>query len=122
MRHHTEETTVATGGHFDVADLTDALGDALAASGIRNGQVTVSTREPGCALLVNEKETGLLTDLKGALARLSNGDGTGLSIGSTSVMLPAIEGALAVGTWQKILLVELDSEATRTVVVQIVGE
>ena len=113
---------IATAGHFDVADLTGAVADAVAASGIRDGHVTVSTREPGCALIVNEKETGLLADLKDALARLRNGDGTGLSLGSTSVMLPAIEGALAVGTWQKVLLVELDSEANRTVVVQIVGE
>ena len=122
MRHHTEERAVATAGHFDVADLTGVIDDVLGASGIADGHVTVSTREPGCALVVNERETGLISDLKDSLARLDDGNGSGLSLGSTSVMLPAIEGALAVGTWQRVLLVELDSEASRTVVVQIVGD
>jgi thiamine phosphate synthase YjbQ (UPF0047 family) len=122
MRHHIEERVVGTAGHFDVADLTAIVGEALAASGIRDGHITVSTREPGCALIVNEKETGLLADLKDVAARLGDGNGTGLSLGSTSVMLPAIEGTLAVGTWQRVLLVELDSESSRTVVVQIVGD
>lgn len=122
MRNHTEEKAIATGGHFDVADVTPEVEDALAASGIRHGHVTVSTPEPGCALIVNEKESGLIADLKGAVGRLGDQREPGLPLGSTSVMLPAIDGALAIGTWQRVLLVELDSEASRTVVVQIVGD
>ena len=122
MRHHTEERAVATTGYFDVSDVTGAIEEVLASSDIRDGHVTVSTRDGGCALIVNEKETGLISDLKDSLARLGDGNGSGLSLGSTSVMLPAIEGALAVGTWQRVLLVELGSGASRTVVVQIVGD
>ena len=125
MRHHAEERTIDTSGHFDVTDLTGHIEEVLRSSGIAHGHVTVSTREPGCALFVNEKETGLISDLEDAVARLAEGDhanGARLPLGSTSVMLPATEGALAVGTWQRVLLVELDSEASRTVVVQIVGE
>ena len=122
MRNHTEERTVATGGHFDVADVTPDVETVLAASGIVHGHVTVSTKEPGCALIVNEKESGLIADLKDAVGRLGDQGEPGLPLGSTSVMLPAIDGALAVGTWQRVLLVELDSQASRTVVVQIVGD
>src|SRR5918912_1016166 len=117
MRNHTAHVTLSTGGHFTVADVTDELEDVLGASGIRSGHVTVCTSEPGCALIVNEKESGLISDIKDAAARL--GDGVASPVGSTSVMLPAIDGTLQLGQWQRVLLVELGSEPSRTVVVQI---
>jgi thiamine phosphate synthase YjbQ (UPF0047 family) len=120
MKNHTTRVTLPTGGHFAVADVTDELADALAASGIRSGHVTICTSEPGCTLIVNEKESGLIADIEEASARLGNG--TASPLGSTSVMLPAIDGELGLGTWQRVLLVELGSEPSRTVVVQIVGE
>ncbi|HEY7875066.1 MAG TPA: hypothetical protein VIG64_08095 [Actinomycetota bacterium] len=120
MKNHTTQLTLPTGGHFAVADVTDELTDALAESGIRSGHMTICTSEPGCALIVNEKESGLIADIKEASARL--GDGAASPLGSTSVMLPAIDGELGLGMWQRVLLVELGSEPSRTVVVQIVGE
>ena len=121
MRNHSETRALETGGHFGVADATEEIERVLAASGIRSGHVTICTAEPGCALIVNEKETGLISDLKDATGRLGNGSATP-PLGSSSVMLPAIDGALGLGQWQRVLLVELDSEPSRTVVVQIVGE
>lgn len=120
MRHHTEAREVATGARFVVADLTAEVEAILAASGIRHGHITVFTREPGCALVVNEKESGLIADLEGVAGRIH--DGAALPLGSTSVMLPAIDGSVAVGTWQRVLLVELDSQPSRTVVVEIAGD
>lgn len=121
MKNHAHECAVPTNGHFDVVDVTPEVAGALDASGVRHGHVTVSVRGSGCALVVNEKETGLISDIREASARFGAGR-AGLPVGSTSVMLPAIDGALALGTWQRVLLVELDSETSRTVVVQIVGE
>lgn len=120
MRNHSARLTLSTGGHFTVADVTDELAKVLDGSGIRSGHVTVCTSEPGCALIVNEKESGLIADIKEASARL--GDGVASPVGSTSVMLPAIDGMLELGQWQRVLFVELGSESSRTVVVQIVGE
>jgi thiamine phosphate synthase YjbQ (UPF0047 family) len=120
MRNHTARLSLPTGAHFAVADVTDELAGALAESGIRSGHVTICTREPGCSLIVNEKESGLIADIKEAAARLGNGVAS--PVGSSSVMLPAIDGALGLGHWQRVLLVELESEPSRTVVVQIVGE
>lgn len=121
MKNHTESRTLTTGGHFSVADVTDDVERALAESGIRSGHVTICTSESGCALIVNEKETGLIADIKEAAGRLGD-NGNGSPLGSTSVMLPAIDGALGLGQWQRVLLVELGREQSRTVVVQIVGE
>jgi thiamine phosphate synthase YjbQ (UPF0047 family) len=121
VRNHTETRTFVTSGPFGVADVTDEVEDVLAASGIESGHVTICTSEPGCTLIVNEKETGLISDIKEAAGRL--GDGAAAPpLGSTSVMLPAIDGALGLGQWQRVLLVELDSESSRSVVVQIVGD
>jgi thiamine phosphate synthase YjbQ (UPF0047 family) len=122
MRHHQYPFKVNTSRSLDVLDLTDQVQRVLADSPIFEGHVTVSTLEAGCTLIVNEKEAGLISDLREAVGRLGNGRGQGLPLGSTSVMLPAIDGALAIGTWQRVLLVELDSKASRTVVVQIVGD
>jgi thiamine phosphate synthase YjbQ (UPF0047 family) len=43
-------------------------------------------------------------------------------IGSTSVVIPAVDGRLRLGTWQRVLLVELDEPARRSFLVQVVGE
>jgi thiamine phosphate synthase YjbQ (UPF0047 family) len=121
MKNHSETCAVTTSGPFGVADLTDDVAAVLRASGIRAGHVTICTSAPGCTLIVNEKETGLISDIKAAAGRLGNGAATP-PLGSTSVMLPAIDGTLGLGQWQRVLLVELDSGSSRSVVVQIVGD
>jgi thiamine phosphate synthase YjbQ (UPF0047 family) len=42
--------------------------------------------------------------------------------GSRSESVPVVDGQLMIGTWQSILLVELDGPRQRTVGVQIMGE
>lgn len=102
-------------------DITDSIEAALVDSGIRNGQVTVFAPGEGCSLLVNERESGLLHDLRTALGRLDDGWPRSI-IGSASVVLPAMEGRLGLGMWQRVLLVELDEPTARPVVVQVLGE
>lgn len=121
MRNHSETRSFTTSGSFGIADVTDDVEEVLASSGIRAGHVTICTTAPGCTLIVNERETGLIADIKDAVGRLGNG-AAAPPLGSTSVMLPAIDGALGLGQWQRVLLVELDSESSRDVVVQIVGD
>lgn len=102
-------------------DITDSIEAALVESGIRNGQVTVFAPDDGCSLLVNERETGLLHDLRTVLGRLKQGWPRSI-IGSASLVLPAMEGRLGLGMWQRVLLVELDQPSARPVVVQVLGE
>ena len=110
MRNHSEKRVLDIGGRFGVADVTGHVEEALAASGIRSGHVTICTGDAGCTLIVNEKETGLISDIKGAVGRLGNGASTP-PLGSSSVMLPAIDGALGLGQWQRVLLVELQIDS-----------
>jgi secondary thiamine-phosphate synthase enzyme len=124
MRTHQEERVTTSRHVLDFIDITEEIQGALDASGIRNGQVTVFSPHTSCAILVNERESGLLEDIKRTIERLSSNGATrqyGI-IGSPSVVLPALSGRLTLGTWQRVLLVELGAAGSRSIVVQIVGE
>lgn len=124
MRTHLVATIRATTAPLDFVDVTDDVAGALDESGIENGHVTVFAPDADCSLIVNERESGLWHDLRGALARTD----TRLAperravLGSSSVVLPALEGRLHLGTWQRVLLVELGEPCHRRVSVQVVGE
>ncbi len=118
---HQARCTTETRDAPDFIDITDELQDALHNSGVRAGQVTVFTPDDGCTILVNEFEAGLLDDLRRTLTTLTEVWPPAV-IGARSVVLPALDGRLRLGQWQRVLLVELDRPASRSVVVQILGE
>ena len=122
MLNETVECHATTSAPPDFVDLTDDIVAAVGRCAIAQGRVTVFSPDERCAILVNERESGLLQDIKGALSRMSNGSGTDAPVGSSSVVLPVVDGQLKLGTWQRVLLVELDRPSRRTVSVQIVGE
>ena len=124
MRTHQVECETKTKAAPSFVDLTDEIQKALGESGISDGQVTVFSPDTTCALLVNERESGLLEDIKRAIVRLSpNGDDARAGmLGATSVVLPAVDGQLRLGIWQRVLLVELREPSQRSIVIQIVGE
>jgi secondary thiamine-phosphate synthase enzyme len=124
MRTHYEECTASSKSNPDFMDMTDEIERVVAESGIRRGQVTVFANDPGCVLIVNERESGLLTDIKEALRRLGidRPAARKTMIGSTSVVMPAVDGKLKLGTWQRILLVELEDAGPRSISVTLVGE
>jgi secondary thiamine-phosphate synthase enzyme len=124
MRTHRSEYTRSTAGAPDFVDITEDVQGALSTSGIRDGRVTVFSPQEACSLLVQERESGLLVDIEQTMQRvgaLPTGGRTVL-VGSSSVVLPAMEGRLALGLWQRVLLVELEEPRTRSVIIQITGE
>jgi secondary thiamine-phosphate synthase enzyme len=124
MRTFTAERTLRTTGMPEFIDITDEIAEELASSGIQSGMVTVFSLQEACALMVNERESGLLSDIKSTLERLDvlHAKSRKTMIGSTSIVLPAVDGKLRLGTWQRVLLVELEEPAERQVLVQVVGE
>lgn len=119
MRTHQIECTAQTKTALDFVDITDEVQSALTASGIGSGQVTVFAPHRDCAILINERESGLHTDIRAALERLG---GKRTVVGSKSVVLPAMDGELRLGQWQRVLLLELEAAQERSIIVQIVGE
>ena len=124
MLTHTTRCSAHTDAPPAFVDLTDDIRSAVAASPVEEGRVTVFAPDDGCAILVNERESGLLEDLKNTIARLHDGHESGprVVVGAASVVLPVSGGSLSLGTWQRVLLVELDEAGERTVSIQVVGE
>lgn len=124
MRTHQVERHAKTIERFDFVDLTEEVQVVLDESGIEDGQVTVFTPQTACAIVVNERESGLISDVRRALDRLGALDPPQgpETIGSCSVVLPAAAGKLRLGMWQRVLLIELEDGAERSIVIQIVGE
>jgi len=136
---------VRTGAAFEIHDLTPRLRERVREAGVREGLAVVSCGHTTTALVVNENEPRLVEDLRRFLTRLAP-PGVGylhddielrdcppdeprnahahlaaMLLNSTEVIAIA-GGELALGTWQSLLLVELDGPRERTVRVQILGQ
>lgn len=105
-------------------DVTDDIQDAVGASGVRAGRVTIFSPTDRCTLVANERESGLLKDIRAAVDRIGAIESLGISgsIGARSVVVPIVGGQLPLGTWQRILLFELEGPHDRSLFIQIVGE
>jgi secondary thiamine-phosphate synthase enzyme len=129
-----------THGEGEITDLTPALRGAVGKSGIRRGLVHLFVNGSTAALTTIEYESGVLQDLRDALSRLAPadinyrhdrawGDGNGRShvkaaLVGPSLTIPLIDGVLGTGTWQQVVLLELDVRQSRhrTVHCTIMGE
>lgn len=104
-------------------DVTDEVQAAVVDSAVTDGRVTIMRPEPGCTLVVNEQEKGLHADVQATIRRLELSDGSGTPpVGSASLVLPVVGGRVHLGTWQRILMLELEEPRPRPLIVQVVGE
>jgi secondary thiamine-phosphate synthase enzyme len=122
MRTHHVEISKPTAEPPGFVDVTDDVRHALKESGIANGQVTIFVPDAACSIVVNELESGLLEDIRGALERSQMQKEVAPVLGSSSIVLPAADGQLRLGTWQRVLLVERETACDREFVVRIIGE
>ena len=124
MRTHQADCTTQTRAALDFVDITDQVQEVLDGCGLGRGQMTVFTGSSSCALLVNERETGLMEDIRVTLKRLETATARDRKalLGSSSVVLPVVDGRLHLGSWQRVLLVEQDKPGIRKVTVQMVGD
>jgi len=135
----TKEVRVQTRGECDIVDLTERVQEAVGSSGLKDGVVTVFVGGSTAAITTIEYEPGLLQDLPAALERVAPKnveykheemwhDGNGhshvrASILGPSLVIPFRDRRLCLGTWQQIVLVELDIRArSRNIILQILGE
>lgn len=138
--------TIDTEPGIHIYNLTPEIERLLTKTGIQAGQVIVFSRHTTTALAINEYEPRLLEDLKVYLRKLAPEtdrylhNDLHLRVGipedepmnahshlmamtlSTSEVIPIMDGKLALGTYQSVLLFELDGPRQRTVLCQIAGE
>jgi secondary thiamine-phosphate synthase enzyme len=130
---------IKTKGNCDVIDITTKVRKAVEESRIGTGIVNVSGLGSTLAVTTLEFEPGCVEDLKRALDRIAPptsdyahnarwGDNNGYShlrsaLLGTAKSFPVIAGKLGVGTWQQIVLCDLDERPReREVTVTVVGE
>jgi secondary thiamine-phosphate synthase enzyme len=123
---------------FGVWDITPEVEAMTADSGILQGTVTLQAVGSTGAVTTIEFEPGALEDLHRALEQLAPregayahnarwGDGNGFShvrsaMLKTGLALPVIDGRLALGTWQQVVVINLDNrDRLREVVGQVLG-
>lgn len=123
-------------GHRDITPDVDAL---VADAGVQVGIVTVQLVGSTGAITTIEYESGALADLRQALEVVAPvgaayqhnarwGDGNGFShvrsaLLKTSLAIPVVDGRLQLGTWQQIVVLNLDNRRrTREIVGVVIGE
>jgi secondary thiamine-phosphate synthase enzyme len=125
-----------TPGHGEIVDLTEGVERIVSSSDVQRGVVTVFAVGSTVAVTTMEYEPGGVADLRTLLDRLvpvqgeyehnrRNRDTNAYAhlraaLVGPSESIPVIEGRLALGTWQQIVLLDFDDRARdRTVLVDV---
>ena len=123
----------------DIIDVTRQTSDALRESELINGMVNVFVAGSTAAVTTIEYEPGLRYDFPKMLSRIAPKDiqyrhdetwhdGNGhshvrASLVGPSLTIPFSNGALLLGTWQQIVMLEMDTRPReRVLTIQILGE
>jgi secondary thiamine-phosphate synthase enzyme len=120
----------------EVIDMTSYVEKAVRESSIEQGICLIYTLHTTTGIVVNEADPGLIQDMTRLMASLAHqsagylhdrNDGNAhahlqsMLLGS-SVVIPVEGKSLILGTWQRILFVELDGPRKRWVCVKLIEE
>ncbi len=135
-----KELHVTSEREGDIIDLTQDVRKAVKESGVKEGFVHLFVQHSTAALTTIEYEPGVISDMQRALSVIAPdnipyahntrwGDGNGRShvkaaFVGPSLTVPVANGEMMSGTWQQIVLLELDVNAgrTRTIICSVTGE
>jgi secondary thiamine-phosphate synthase enzyme len=144
-RQHHLTISVVTSEATEFIDLTPTLVALVQSLAVREGVLTLQTLHTTTGVLINEHEPLLLGDLKAMFERLVptgryehddferrtvnltpdervNGHAhCRAALLRTSESLPIVNGALTLGRWQRVFLVEFDGPRRREVSVAVVA-
>ena len=138
MTVFTKDIQIKSKSENDIIEITDEVTKTLKESKIQNGAVIVFVVGSTAAITTIEYEPGLQKDFPEMLSRLAPKDieyahdntwhdGNGhshvrASLIGPSLAIPIVEGLLTLGTWQQIVLVEMDTRPReRKIIIQVIG-
>ncbi|MDE1828768.1 MAG: secondary thiamine-phosphate synthase enzyme YjbQ [Thaumarchaeota archaeon] len=130
---------VDTKGEDDMIDITEEISLSVRSSKVQDGIVTIFVVGSTAAVTTIEYELGLRQDFPRMLGRVAPKnieyehqkmwhDGNGhshvrASLVGPSLTVPLKDGSMTLGTWQQIVIVEMDiRHRQREIVLQIIGE
>jgi secondary thiamine-phosphate synthase enzyme len=136
MTVHGGALRLRTPGHGEIVDLTEGVERVVSSGEVQHGVVTVFAVGSTVAVTTMEYEPGGVTDLRALLERLipverdykhnrRNHDTNAYAhlraaLIGPSESIPVIDGRLALGTWQQVVLQDFDDRARdRTVLVNV---
>lgn len=134
----TDSFLISTKGNSEVLDITANVAAILAKRSLKEGNVTVFVVGSTASVTTTEFEPGLRRDIPEALNRVAPEgaryhhddtwhDGNGHShvraaLVGPSLTIPFANGALLLGTWQQIVLIDFDNRPReRKIIVQTIG-
>lgn len=127
-------------GNTQIENMTKSVVDALAGTKLSAGIVTVFVKHTTASVMIIEDEPGIRVDTATFWNRAvppdpawqhntrNAGEDNGHShlrgqLQGPSVTIPFLDGAMLLGTWQQIVLVDFDTRSrTRELIIQIMGE
>jgi secondary thiamine-phosphate synthase enzyme len=127
-----------TPGNGHIVDLTEGVARIVATAGVDHGLVTVFAVGSTVAVTTMEYEPGGVSDLQRLLDRLIPAQGDyehnrlnhdsnshahlRAALIGPSETIPVVDGRLALGVWQQIVLIDFDDRARdRTISVQVLS-
>ncbi len=151
MKTFSKTISIKTKKAFEYIDITDKVEQLLKQSKIKNGIVVVFSKHTTLAIRINEKEKGFFGDFKdfirkllpsnkyyrhndlkirtenlvcspGATDCLNGHSHCQTMLLNTSETIPAVEGKMCLGMWQRVLALELDESREREILIHIIGE
>lgn len=127
-------------GDTEMENMTSTVQEAVSSSGIQAGTITIFVKHTTASVMIIEDEPGIRADTKHIWEQLipadsswqhntqNPGEDNGHShlrgqMQGASLTIPFMNGALALGTWQQIVLIDFDTRArTREIIFQLIGE
>ena len=127
------ELTIHTRKTQEMIDITSQVGEVVRHSGVESGLCLVYVPHATAAIVINENaDPNVCQDILDALGRMvpegawrhdrvDNNAAAHIkaTILGPSQAIPVQEGSLRLGTWQSVMLVELDGPRDRTVFVEV---
>lgn len=135
----TKNLLFKSSGENDIIDITADVSNATRESNLKKGVVTVFVVGSTAAITTIEYESGLKYDFPEMLSKMVTKDnvykhndtwhdGNGhshlrASLVGPSITIPFVGGRLTLGTWQQIVLLEMDTRSReRKIILQIIGD
>lgn len=135
-----------TAATLDFIDITEKVREKIKETGVTNGVINIQSLHTTMAVIINEAEPLLISDMKTLLEKLAprtykyahdnfeirtvnmcdgecaNGHAHNKAIHlPTSAMMNITESDLQLGQWQRVFAVELDRSRPRQIALQIMG-
>ena len=136
MKLSISETKINSEKNIEIIDITEKVNNYVLKNNLQKGIITIASKHTTTALIINENEPRLLEDIRNHLAELvpdnkkylHNIHDNNASSHIKSILLnssqtvPIIDGKLNLGTWQRILFVELDGSRQSNCSLSLIGE